>query len=249
MLNRSGDSAGVGLEEDWSSRKDGPEPSLGEVTSPEPLRVLLVNQHVMLLEGLMAAIKQAPGIRAVGASVDFSDALYLAKRTQPEVIVLGIDPAARPGASTAAQLRAEIPGAAVIILAASSDEALLLQALDSGCSALLTTGRTITDLMDAIRAAAKGDLLFPLKMLQSVVNRAEASSGSQLTNREQEILQLLASGEGTASICRILSLSSHTVRNHIRNLLAKLCVHSRLEAVLAAQRRGLVTGEEVSLCR
>lgn len=192
----------------------------------------------------MAAVKEVPEMEVVGASTVLADAVDLAQQAHPNVIVLGIDQSEPAGIDTARQLRILVPGAAVILLAASFDGALLAEALDRGCSALITRGRSITDLLVAIKAAGKGDVTFPQGMLGHVFYRSrEASSECDLTEREREILHLLAAGESTAAISNRLTLSSHTVRNHIRNLLTKLCVHSRLEAVLAGQRLGLVRAD------
>ncbi len=197
----------------------------------------------------MAAMREAPDIEIVGASAVLHDALHLAEKARPDVIVLGIEESGAPGIETATQLRVNIPDAAVIVLAAPSDGPLLLEALDRGCSALVTKGRSINDLVGAIKAAAKGDLTFPLTMLGRVINRSQNHSArSELTSREREILRLLAAGETTTAISESLALSSHTVRNHISNLLTKLCVHSRLEAVLVAQRLGLIAGDTRPSC-
>lgn len=230
------------------SQNQGALPVLPPIT--EHLTVLFLNRHLMLLEGLMAAVKELPEIEVVGASALLDDAVHLAEKALPNVTVLGIDQSEEIVAiETVRRLRALVPSTAVILLADSADGPLLAKALEAGCSSLMTKGRSITDLLVTIKAAAKGDFTFPLGMLDNVMNRQkEISSGSDLTRRETEVLHLLAAGESTTAISNRLTLSSHTVRNHIRGVLTKLCVHSRLEAVLEAQRLGLLTGDYQLSC-
>jgi DNA-binding NarL/FixJ family response regulator len=205
----------------------------------DPLRVLFVSQHLPVLEGLMAAVRDQPDVDIVCASATPADALSLSFEERPDVVVLGVEPPA--GVGMARQLRTQIPDVAVVAFAATSNEALLLKAMDSGCSALVTNGRSITDLVVAVKTAANGDSMFPFKSLGRLLQRPkEHVNGYRVTGRELEILELLSTGESTASISDLLTLSPHTVRNHVRNLFADLGVHSRLEAVLKGHSLGLI---------
>lgn len=207
----------------------------------DPLRVLFVSQHLQVLEGLMAAVRDQPDVDIVCASATRADALSLSFEERPDVVVLGVEPPAVVGMETARQLRTQIPDVAVVAFAATSNEALILKAMDSGCSALVTNGRSITDLVVAVKAAANGDSMFPFKSLGRLLQRPkEHVNGYRVTGRELEILGLLSTGESTASISDLLTLSPHTVRNHVRNLFAGLGVHSRLEAVLKGHSLGLI---------
>jgi DNA-binding NarL/FixJ family response regulator len=213
------------------------------VAPPEPktasLRVLLVNHHLMMLEGLMAAVEDEPDIEIVGAATSAANTLVLATKEQPDVIVLGLE--SELAIETATRLRNHLNEAAIVVIATSPDESLQLRAVDAGCSAVVTTGGSITELVVAIRAAANGDSMFPGKVLRLFLRRSrERTAHSELTERELEILSLLGEGESTRSITDRLTLSPHTVRNHIKNLMAKLSAHSRLEAVMKAQTMGLI---------
>lgn len=203
------------------------------------LRVLLVNHHLMMLEGLMAAVQDEPDIEIVGAATSAAKAFVLATKEQPDVIVLGLEP--ELAIETATRLRNHFSGAAVVVIATSLDESLQLRAVDAGCSAVVTKCGSITELVVAIRAAANGDSMFPGEVLRLFLRRSrERAFHSELTERELEILRLLGEGESTGSIINRLTLSPHTVRNHVRNLMAKLSAHSRLEAVMKGQTMGLI---------
>ena len=215
-----------------------------------PLKVLFVSQQPTELEGLMAAVRNEPDADIVCASATPADALNLNVEERPDVVVLGVEPPAAVGMETARQLRAQIPDVAVVAFAATFNEALLLKVMGSGCSALVTSARSITDLVVAVKAVANGHSMFPFKALGRLLESPqEHSNGYQLKGRKLEILRLISAGESTASISDLLTLSPHTVRNHIRNLFALLGVHSRLQAVLKGHSLGLIefAAEEDSL--
>ncbi|HEX2178518.1 MAG TPA: response regulator transcription factor, partial [Actinomycetota bacterium] len=130
---------------------------------------------------------------------------------------------------------------AVVMIASSLDDSLVQQAVDSGSLALVLMCRSVTDLVAAIRAAARGHATFPSERLDQLASRRRNRLGTNpLSPRELEILEMLAAGDTTASVSARLSLSPHTVRNHVRNLMVKLHTHSRLEAVVKAHSLGLI---------
>jgi DNA-binding NarL/FixJ family response regulator len=216
--------------------------SQGKVALSQLSRVLFVVQQLMLLEGLTAAVRQEPDIEIVGASATFDHAIDLAATLQPDVVVLSIELEFEVGIEAARQIQRQVPNVAVVLIASSPDDSLVQQAVDSGSSALVLTCRSVTDLVVAIRAAARGHTTFPRGRLDQLGSRPGNRTGSDLLSpRELEILEMLAAGDGTASISDRLTLSPHTVRNHIRNLLTKLHTHSRLEAVVKAQSLGLIS--------
>lgn len=212
------------------------EPLPGRVSGQERLRVLLANRHVMLLEGLVSAVSTAAGIELVGATASVAEAAELVGRCAPDVAVLGLDEAA--DVELARQIRRSNEALAIVLLASELGQPAR-RAVDAGCSVLVTRGRSTKDLIGAIRSAGRGDLIVPLEV---VAQRSPARIGGKscLTSRELEVLRLLADGVSTRQIASFLTLSCHTVRNHINNIMAKLGVHSRLEAVIAGQRLGLL---------
>jgi two-component system response regulator DevR len=207
------------------------------------LKLLLVNHHLMMLEGLTAAVRDQAGIEVVGAATSAAKALFLPLKAAPDVIVLGMESDA--AVETAARLRSHFCGAAVVVIATSVDDRLQLRALDAGCSAVVTKGAGIAELLVAIRAAGNGDSMFPGTVLRQFLRQSrESAPRDELTERELEILHLLARGGSTESITEGLTLSRHTVRNHVKNLMGKLCAHSRLEAVMKGHALGLIERPE-----
>lgn len=205
------------------------------------LRVLLSNRHLMLLEGLTAAVGAVDDIELVGVTASRAQTLGLVERTDPDVAVLGLDEPA--DVELARQLRRNKAALAVIMLADDLGSPAR-SALAAGCSVLLTKGRSISDLVATIRSAGSGDLTFPLEIVAERLSWRGTVRKESLTSRELEILRLLADGVGTRQVAGLLSLSCHTVRNHINNLMAKLGVHSRLEAVIEGQRLGLLDAHQ-----
>jgi len=203
-------------------------------------KVLFVVQHIMMLEGLLAAVRKSLDIDVVGASFRPPESAALVESLTPDVIVLGVEPP-EAGIAMATELRESFPDLGIVILAPASDDSLQRRALDNGCAAVITFGSTITELLAAVDAAAKGHTTLPLETLERLANtREESQVKVALTTREKEILALLGMGETTASIALRLTLSPHTVRNHVRNLLSKLEAHTRLEAVVLAHNLGLI---------
>jgi DNA-binding NarL/FixJ family response regulator len=205
------------------------------------LRVMLSNRHLMLLEGLTAAVSAVDDIELVGATARAADVPGLAQRSDPDVAVLGLEEPA--DVELARQLRKDNPALAVIMLADATGSPAR-RALEFGCSVLITKGRSISDLVATIRSAGRGDLVFPLEIVAERLSWHGTVAKESLTSRELEILRLLADGSGTRQIAGSLTLSCHTVRNHINNVMAKLGVHSRLEAVVEGQRLGLLNGDQ-----
>lgn len=195
----------------------------------------------MVLEGLTAAVRQEPDIEIVGTCASFADAVELATALKPDVVVLSMELDFASGIQTARQLQERLENLAVVMIASSLDDSLVQQAVDSGSSALVLMCRSVTDLVAAIRAAVRGHTTFPSERLDQLASRRRNLLGPNLLSpRELEILEMLAAGDTTASVSGRLSLSPHTVRNHIRNLMVKLHTHSRLEAVVKAQSLGLI---------
>jgi DNA-binding NarL/FixJ family response regulator len=203
-------------------------------------KALFVVQQVMVLEGLLAAIRRSTPLEVVGATFRPEDAFKLVRSLQPDVVVLGLEEP-ESGIRLGVALRQDATGIGVVILAQTSDDLLHRHALESGCAAVITFESSVKELMVAVEAAAKGQTMLPIMTMERLASNAEQPrTDIKLTNREKEILALLAAGASTRSIADNLTLSTHTVRNHVKNLLAKLQVHTRLEAVVRAHTLGLI---------
>jgi DNA-binding NarL/FixJ family response regulator len=205
--------------------------------------VLLVDDHAMLAEAVAAVIGDAPDIEVVGVVTSPGAAEAVVAATPPDVIVMDYQLGGEDGIAATRRMREISPQTSVLMMSAFDDDGLLAAALAAGCCGFVAKTSGVDELLRAIRAAAVGDAYFSASALEQLVGRANPSVQSRplLSVREQEVLMLLGNGESTAAIISALGLSAHTVRNHIRNLLAKLDAHSKLEAVVIATRLGLLS--------
>jgi DNA-binding NarL/FixJ family response regulator len=149
----------------------------------------------------------------------------------------------RDGVELTAALKAEHPDLMAVMLTASTDDRVLLGAIDAGCSGFLTKDRAVTEVVDAVLAAADGEALISpaqLARLLPRLSRREESVGSDLTKRELQLLNHLARGQSNKAIAEELHLSVNTIRNYMQSVLMKLGAHSKLEAVAIATKNGLL---------
>jgi DNA-binding NarL/FixJ family response regulator len=209
------------------------------------MRVLIVDDHAMVAEGLAEVLGAEPGIEVVGRAGTVRDARRLAAETVPDVVVMDYRLPDGDGAEAARRIREEHPATAVVMVTASDHDTVIAAAIEAGCAAYVTKDRAAQDVVAAVRAAARGEVAFPASALARMIPRMRgATAGPKsgaLTPREREILQFLADGRSTKDIAADLVLSPSTVRNHVQNILGKLDAHSKLEAVTTAVRQGIVT--------
>jgi DNA-binding NarL/FixJ family response regulator len=206
-----------------------------------PSRVLVVVGHAVFADALALALDADAEIEVVDAVSSVNDALAAATSLRPDVIL--VDHGLRDGRalSFVTALRERAPRTKVILLTGRSDDRLAVGAVEAGCSGLVGRDRRLPDLVRAVKAAQAGDGQFSPAVLASVLERAEAVRSTPLTSREREVLDLVAQGRTNRQIAEQLTLSLHTIRNHVQSILRKLGAHSKLEAVAVASRRGLVS--------
>jgi DNA-binding NarL/FixJ family response regulator len=219
-------------------------------------RIVVADEHELFRSALRVALDNEDGLQVVAVTSAADETVSAAVRHRPHVILLGT---ALPGASSTASLCAELqrvePTPAVLVLTDADDEQLLLAILDAGAIGYVTRGSRLTDLVHSVHAAIRGEACIPRRMLggllRELISRrreSEASGGrlSRLSNREREVLAELAAGRDGDAIAARLYISPQTVRTHIQNVLAKLEVHSRLEAANLAREHGLVPDRKES---
>ncbi|MEX0790142.1 MAG: response regulator transcription factor [Actinomycetota bacterium] len=189
-------------------------------------------------------------VELVGVVDRFEDGFGRLNGLRPDVILLGVDPPADREMARVGLLKLLMTWVKVVAVARSCDERLAVRALEAGCSGFLGGTLTVHNLVTAVKSADSGNLAFPMQAICRFLELAEQRRrGLNLTGREMQILVLLSEGETTDAISEILSLSPHTVRNHVSRVLVKFNVHSRIEAVLKAHSLGLVDLGRVGLGR
>lgn len=211
------------------------------------ITVLLVDDHDLVLESIHRALDAEPDLQVTGAVSTAADALSAVRDLAPDVVVMDYLLPDGTGAEAAAQLLAEHPGTQVVMLTGRSSGATLANALEAGCAGFVAKEGRFSNLVRAIRTVANGEISVPQDLIDDLAAHLRphpATLGDDLTEREFEVVRLLARGASTADMVRELTISIHTVRNHIRNVLGKLQARSRLEAVAIATRLGLVGDSE-----
>jgi DNA-binding NarL/FixJ family response regulator len=211
--------------------------------------VLLIEDHAMVAEALAATHDQEPGLRVVGWLASLSDlrAYVPASSEGPrphDVALVDYHLPDGDGIEAANLLRHSCPGASVLLVSSRRTELDLVKAIDAGCIGFVDKRSNVRDLVRAVQAAVRGEASFDADLLRAAMKTSDSDlrnpEAAALSDRERQILRLLAAGQSTEGMAHELFLSQHTVRNHIRNLTAKLGAHSRLEAVAIAARAGLV---------
>ena len=193
--------------------------------------VVVVDDHEMVAEALLHALTGEPDIEVVGRAGTAAAALAVARQRRPDVVIVDSRLPDATGPELTVRLRSQLPGTSVVALGALDDPDERTSALDAGASAFVWKGQRVDELVGAIRAASRGLPLRPVLAARAV--------GDDLTAREREVLGLLAEGLATDEIVERLVLSPHTVRNHIRSVLAKLGVRSRAEAAALSIMAGI----------
>jgi two-component system, NarL family, nitrate/nitrite response regulator NarL len=206
------------------------------------IRVLIVEDHRMFSQALSAALDEADDIAVTSAVSSAADGLRAAAETNPDVVLMDYRLPDGNGVELARRIKATTPAARIVMLTASSDDSVLRQAIEAGCSGYLTKDHTIEELILAVRAAYNGEAVISPALLSRLVAREtdRARPGSDLTAREAEVLRLLAQGRSNPQIATALDIRLATVRNHVQSVIEKLHAHSKLEAVATATRLGII---------
>jgi DNA-binding NarL/FixJ family response regulator len=210
------------------------------------IRVLVVEEHLGLAQGLLLALRTRSGLEVLGPVAAGSEAVEALAETPVDIVVVDLDRSDGQGIALVAMLR-ETSDVRVMAATRHPASPLVELALAAGACGVLPAERDPVHLIEAFRRALAGELVLPLADLPSLVDRvwqvrarrAEHALVATLTGRECEILAALADGATTAEIADGLEISPATVQSHVRNILAKLGVHSKVEAVGAAWRAGL----------
>jgi DNA-binding NarL/FixJ family response regulator len=212
------------------------------------LRVLLADDHAIVRRGLRSLLETEPGLSVVGEAADGLEALRLCEEHQPDTLILDIGMPRLNGIEVAARAQKLLHPPRVVILSMHADESYILRALAAGARAYLLKDATDEDLLPAIRAAAAGKPFFSAAVTAVLVEdymrrlqqRGLTDSYHLLTDREKEVLQLLAEGRSNKEVASLLDLGLSTVETHRANLMQELNLHNTAEIVLYAVRKGII---------
>lgn len=203
----------------------------------EPIRVLIVDDHDMLREGLSTFLRAFPDMRLVGEAANGAEAVQRCRELAPDVVLMDLIMPEMDGVAAIRAINAAPSRPAIIALSSFGEEQLVRAALEAGARSYLLKNVSAESLAEAIRLARAGISSLSPEASGALAGRPEPAP--ELTPREREILRLLIDGDTNAEIAARLGLSLYTVKNHVRNLLGKLGVSSRTEAVSLALQRGL----------
>lgn len=210
----------------------------------EPVRVLIVDDHEVLAASLAQALDIEPDLHVVGRAGSLERAAALIPDVRPDVLLLDHRLPDGDGVAAIPRLRALRPSMAVVVLTASAAEHVMVAAIEAGVAGFVSKTRGLGELTAAVRAAAAGEAVVSPEMLSRLLPRLQrarpGAARASLTEREREVLDLVAEGLTNAAIADRLTVSVHTVRNHVANLSAKLGASSKLEALAIAVREGLL---------
>lgn len=213
------------------------------------MRVLLADDHGIVRRGMRALLEDEPDIELVGEAADGRDALRLAIDLKPDIAIIDIAMPLLNGIDLTAQAVKQLPSLKAIILSMHADETYVLRALTAGAKAYLLKEATEEDLVPAIRAVAACKSYFSPAIskilledyLRNLRQRGLEDSYDLLTEREREILQLLAQGRTNKEVASLLDIGLSTVETHRSNFMQKLNLHNTAEIVLYAVRKGIIT--------
>lgn len=214
------------------------------------IRVLLVDGHALFRQAVRVSLEEAPDLVVVGEALDAGSCVHDIGRLGPDVVLVDGSAAAVGAGPATALIREHAPNSRVVVLG-EEDAGMLLDVIEAGASGYVTQTSALTDLIETTRAVSRGETSIPQSLIGALVagllarRREELEAFqrlSQLTHRERQVLDLLATGANNHGIARALSISPETARTHVQNLLTKLGLHSRLEAAaFVVQTRPLVS--------
>lgn len=208
----------------------------------ETIRVLIVEDHNVVRQGLVALINMAEGIQVVGEAADGVEAITQFRKHQPDVTMIDLRLPKMGGVDVIQRVRSEWPNARFVVLTTYDGDEDIYRALKSGAKAYLLKGMTSDELITTIREVAAGKSHIPAAIAERL---AERMGTEDLTPREADVLEQIVHGKSNKEIATELDISEATVKTHINSLLSKLGVSDRTQAATAAIRRGLVPFESL----
>ena len=208
-----------------------------------------MEDHPLLANAIVELLDSTPGMKVSGVARTGAEALELAGRDTITVVLINFRLPDMTGAAAASAVRAAVPDTAIVFHTADESETAILDAIDAGAGAFLTRTATADQYVEAVRRAAQGEVLIPVALFARAISRQSRLAAEQgqrekllaeFTPRELDVLRELSRGLDTTAIATQLGIALHTVEWHLRHVIEKLGVHSKLQAVVAAARLGII---------
>jgi len=223
-------------------------------TGNDPIRVLIADDHAFFRRGLEAVLQGEVGLDLVGQASDGQEAVQIASEVVPDVVLMDIRMPKITGIEACRATKEVAPSAKIVMLTISDEEEDLFEAIRAGASGYLLKDIPLDEVAEAVRAVHGGQSLINPSMAGKLLSefatlakrdaeeeeRVQHVAAPKLTDREMEVLKLVARGMNNRDIAKELFISENTVKNHVRNILEKLQIHSRMEAVMIAVRQKLI---------
>lgn len=205
--------------------------------TPEPIRILIADDHPVVRQGLAAMIARQPGMTVVAEASNGREAVECFRIYQPDIALVDLRMPELDGVGAIALIREEFPTARIMVLTTYDTDEDIYRGLRAGAMAYLLKDVPVSELVEAIHAVNAGHKRIPQEVASKLTERLNSA---QLTGRELEVLQLVVSGKSNRSIAENLHIGEGTVRAHLNNIFSKLKVNDRTQAATIAIRRGLV---------
>ena len=217
---------------------------------PDNIRVMIVDDHALFRRGLQMVLEAEDGIEVVGEAGDGQEAIQRAEEAMPDVVLMDVRMPKRSGIEATSALKELLPNVKILMLTISDEEVDLYEAIKAGASGYLLKEISIEEVANAVRAVEAGQSLISPSMASKLLTEfatmvkktddRQPINPPRLTERELQVLKLVAQGFNNRDIAKDLFISENTVKNHVRNILEKLHLHSRMEAVVYAVRERLL---------
>lgn len=205
--------------------------------TPKVIRILTVDDHPLLREGIAALVSGEPDMKLVAEAANGLEAVEKFRQHRPDVTLMDIQMPGLNGVDAILRIQGEFPGARIVVLTTYSGDAQVVAALRAGARAYILKGQVHRELLETIRAVHAGQKRIPPEIAAEL---AQHVADDELTDREIEVLRLIASGNGNKQIADKLSIGEATVKSHVTNILSKLGANDRTHAVAIAHKRGII---------
>jgi len=219
-----------------------------QLAPSRPTTVMIVDDHSTFAELLALALNSQDDFACVGTAATVDEAVATAHRARPDLVVMDIQLGRESGLEAARQIRATAPDVVIVVVSSHRDPTWVVRAAQAGANAFAPKTGSLTEMLSVLRGARNGAMLIAPSLFNAAAGVIPQSGGlmEKLTGREQDVLTLMGQGMGASAIAKLLNISVHTCRGYVKTIHAKLNVRSQLEAVVKAQRLGLIKATDPS---